>query len=358
MGVLVPYLLTGWDGTDPPLALQVAGAALLAAGAGVLAHTVIRFAVEGLGTPFPGAPTENLVVGGLYRYVRNPMYLAVLAIILGQAAILGRVSWWPTPRSSGPSSRASSASTRSRPCPSATASSTTPTAARSGAGGRGRHPGAPDLRSKASSRPRPAAPPRRRLLRLLPGRTSPPPPDDPADHHRHGKARERDPAPGSLLLFVRRSCRRGDGRGTQPFRLGRGRARRLLCTVSVSVSSPSPSSIAVTVLMVGVAGSVSTAVVVGSGSVGGAASVSVSAGAVVSGRVTVGVGRVTVAGRHVGRERAGASLSPPHAESPARRSAVAIGRGIARPTVAGRIRARHHPAGDDLSRPSEPWRAP
>jgi len=92
MGVLVPYLLTGWDGSDPPLALQVAGAAVLAAGAGVLAHTVMRFAIEGLGTPFPAAPTENLVVGGLYRYVRNPMYLAVIAIILGQAAILGRVT--------------------------------------------------------------------------------------------------------------------------------------------------------------------------------------------------------------------------------------------------------------------------
>ncbi len=92
MGVLVPYLLTGWDGADPPLALQVAGAVLLAAGAGILGHTVIRFAVEGLGTPFPAAPTEHLVVGGLYRYVRNPMYLAVLAIILGQAAILGRVT--------------------------------------------------------------------------------------------------------------------------------------------------------------------------------------------------------------------------------------------------------------------------
>ena len=50
------------------------------AGLGVLAHTVIRFAVEGLGTPFPAAPTENLVVGGLYRYVRNPMYLAVIAM--------------------------------------------------------------------------------------------------------------------------------------------------------------------------------------------------------------------------------------------------------------------------------------
>src|SRR3954470_1037945 len=90
MGGLVPYWITsGWDGAGAPLALQVAGAALLAAGLGVLAQTVIRFAVEGRGTPFPAAPTEKLVVGGLYRYVRNPMYLAVIASILGQAAILG-----------------------------------------------------------------------------------------------------------------------------------------------------------------------------------------------------------------------------------------------------------------------------
>jgi protein-S-isoprenylcysteine O-methyltransferase Ste14 len=86
IGGLVPYWITGgWDGSSTPLALQVVGAALLVAGAGALAHTVIRFAVEGLGTPFPAAPTEKLVVGGLYRYVRNPMYLAVIAIVLGQA---------------------------------------------------------------------------------------------------------------------------------------------------------------------------------------------------------------------------------------------------------------------------------
>ena len=91
MAGLVPYWLTGWDGPAAPLALRVVGAALLAAGLGVLALTVIRFAVEGLGTPFPAAPTENLVVGGLYRYVRNPMYLGVIAIVLGQAALLGRV---------------------------------------------------------------------------------------------------------------------------------------------------------------------------------------------------------------------------------------------------------------------------
>jgi protein-S-isoprenylcysteine O-methyltransferase Ste14 len=90
MGVLVPYWITGWDGSGAPLALRVAGAALLGVGVGVLAHTVIRFAVEGLGTPSPVAPTEKLVVGGVYRYLRNPMYVAVIAVILGQAAILGR----------------------------------------------------------------------------------------------------------------------------------------------------------------------------------------------------------------------------------------------------------------------------
>jgi protein-S-isoprenylcysteine O-methyltransferase Ste14 len=87
---LVPYWITdGWEGSGSPLVLQAVGAALFLVGVGALAHTVLRFVVEGLGTPFPAAPTENLVVGGLYRYVRNPMYLAVIAIILGQAAILG-----------------------------------------------------------------------------------------------------------------------------------------------------------------------------------------------------------------------------------------------------------------------------
>src|SRR6266540_351001 len=42
------------------------------------------------GTPAPVAPTETLVVGGLYRYVRNPMYVAVVAAVLGQALLLGR----------------------------------------------------------------------------------------------------------------------------------------------------------------------------------------------------------------------------------------------------------------------------
>jgi protein-S-isoprenylcysteine O-methyltransferase Ste14 len=73
-----------------PLAVVAAGAALTAAGVLVLLHAFGRFVVEGLGTPAPVAPPQRLVVGGLYRHVRNPMYLAVAAAILGQALMLGR----------------------------------------------------------------------------------------------------------------------------------------------------------------------------------------------------------------------------------------------------------------------------
>ena len=69
---------------------RIAGAALTVAGAAVLLHAFARFALDGLGTPAPVAPTEHLVVTGLYRRVRNPMYLAVTATILGQWLLLGR----------------------------------------------------------------------------------------------------------------------------------------------------------------------------------------------------------------------------------------------------------------------------
>ena len=77
--------------TDPWPPLRVAGALLVAAGAAVVLHAFARFVVEGIGTPAPVAPPERLVVGGVYRHVRNPMYVAVLAAILGQALLLGQV---------------------------------------------------------------------------------------------------------------------------------------------------------------------------------------------------------------------------------------------------------------------------
>ena len=90
MAGLIPWWLTGWDAKDTWAALRVLGAVLVAAGLVVLVQAFVRFVVEGVGTPAPVAPTEHLVVGGLYRYVRNPMYVAVAAIIVGQALVLGR----------------------------------------------------------------------------------------------------------------------------------------------------------------------------------------------------------------------------------------------------------------------------
>jgi protein-S-isoprenylcysteine O-methyltransferase Ste14 len=91
---LVPWWLTGWEVRSLPawwLPLRVAGVVLLVAGAAVLVHAFARFVVEGVGTPAPVAPPRELVVGGLYRYVRNPMYLAVLAAVVGQALALGQL---------------------------------------------------------------------------------------------------------------------------------------------------------------------------------------------------------------------------------------------------------------------------
>jgi len=90
---LAPYLLTDRYGMpiSPHPAIVIVAGILIAAGLAVLIHAFVRFAVEGLGTPAPVAPTARLVVGGVYRYVRNPMYVAVLSIILGQALLFGAV---------------------------------------------------------------------------------------------------------------------------------------------------------------------------------------------------------------------------------------------------------------------------
>ena len=90
---LIPWWLTGWQ-VRGSLAhgapMRVTGLILLIAGAIVLVQAFARFVAEGRGTPAPAAPTERLVIGGLYRYVRNPMYLAVVAAITGQALALGQ----------------------------------------------------------------------------------------------------------------------------------------------------------------------------------------------------------------------------------------------------------------------------
>ena len=90
---VIPWLLTRWEVDKAVwLPLRLAGGAILATSVGVLLHAFARFVVEGIGTPAPVAPTERLVIGGLYRYVRNPMYLAVVGAIVGQALLLGQLA--------------------------------------------------------------------------------------------------------------------------------------------------------------------------------------------------------------------------------------------------------------------------
>src|SRR5260221_5218905 len=89
---LVPWWITRWEFRPPFFdldATRAVGILLIVAGLPGLVDSFARFALQGLGTPAPIAPTQNLVVTGLYRYVRNPIYVALVAVILGQAVLFG-----------------------------------------------------------------------------------------------------------------------------------------------------------------------------------------------------------------------------------------------------------------------------
>ena len=86
----VPWWITRWELRPAPAPIRVLGGLLLVVALPVLVSAFVRFARDGLGTPAPVAPTERLVVSGAYRHVRNPMYVAVIGAIVGQALLLGQ----------------------------------------------------------------------------------------------------------------------------------------------------------------------------------------------------------------------------------------------------------------------------
>jgi protein-S-isoprenylcysteine O-methyltransferase Ste14 len=89
---LIPWSMTRWEFGPALLGLEAGrsvGVLLILVGLPGLVDSFARFALQGLGTPAPVAPPKNLVVTGLYRHVRNPIFLAVVAIILGQALLFG-----------------------------------------------------------------------------------------------------------------------------------------------------------------------------------------------------------------------------------------------------------------------------
>lgn len=87
-----PYWITGWEMRAPLLGFEPVrwlGVALLLGGLPLFAEFLWRFVQEGHGTPAPIDPPKALVVRGAFQYVRNPGYVAVLALLVGQALLLG-----------------------------------------------------------------------------------------------------------------------------------------------------------------------------------------------------------------------------------------------------------------------------
>lgn len=88
--ILVPYYLLSSRTTAPPLNLGILryfGLLPGVAGGLVYLRCAWDFAIGGRGTPAPVDPPKDLVARGLYRYVRNPMYLGVMLVILGEALL-------------------------------------------------------------------------------------------------------------------------------------------------------------------------------------------------------------------------------------------------------------------------------
>jgi Phospholipid methyltransferase len=94
VAVYIPWRICRWH-VEAPLtgvfSIRILGVLLIAAGFSVLLDSFARFAVQGLGTPAPLFPNRHLVVSGLYRYMRNPMYVAVVTLIVGQGLFFGDV---------------------------------------------------------------------------------------------------------------------------------------------------------------------------------------------------------------------------------------------------------------------------
>jgi protein-S-isoprenylcysteine O-methyltransferase Ste14 len=93
--VLIPYLIASSRG---PIRIeywtlwQYLSLLLIIVGTGIVIWCIRDFAVVGRGTLAPIDPPKHLVVRGPYRYVRNPMYVGVVSILLGEALLLGSLA--------------------------------------------------------------------------------------------------------------------------------------------------------------------------------------------------------------------------------------------------------------------------
>jgi len=90
VAVLVPSWVVGGFPRPEGGPLTWLGALIILVGAAIYFRCAWEFAVRGLGTPAPIAPTKFLVTTALHRYVRNPMYIGVALVIVGESAVFHR----------------------------------------------------------------------------------------------------------------------------------------------------------------------------------------------------------------------------------------------------------------------------
>jgi protein-S-isoprenylcysteine O-methyltransferase Ste14 len=92
VAAIIPFLLVHGQLRFGPLGLATAGILLIALGAACYFRCAFDFVLTGRGTPAPIDPPRTLVARGPYRFVRNPMYIGVLSVLLGEAAALGSIT--------------------------------------------------------------------------------------------------------------------------------------------------------------------------------------------------------------------------------------------------------------------------
>lgn len=95
---LIPYLILRNKVDDPfsgPLDFyKVFGVLLFLTGLIIVFDCIIRFAIQGQGTLSPADPTKKLVITGLYKFSRNPMYVGVLLLLTGESIFFHPNSLW------------------------------------------------------------------------------------------------------------------------------------------------------------------------------------------------------------------------------------------------------------------------
>jgi protein-S-isoprenylcysteine O-methyltransferase Ste14 len=93
MLVYLPLAITRFRvPANEPIWQRCTAFAIIVVGLLPLLESVVRFVRIGRGTLMPQVPTEELVISGLYRYVRNPMYVGDLTVLAGEALLFR--SWW------------------------------------------------------------------------------------------------------------------------------------------------------------------------------------------------------------------------------------------------------------------------